>query len=580
MKKIAASFFLLALALTGCSGIPDTDFSAQTGSVYDLRSVKDDGEGPTFEKEAFALDYMTLEEEDHVIPYLSFSGYADLLAKQFDEESRSVFTVSGVNQIWQVYYKANYIFCGIFDTYQKTFSVSGSLYSAFPSGQSVLTDSSLLIDYTHTVRTLKEGAGFKNYYLRNYSFAPKRYHGNYYMPLGLLDMLFGQQAPLYHYYDLGNFYIYTSASELNKAVSPIQTLDGKQVKVGENIDSYYLQNNMPLPLRQLEKDLLYFHFDAKYGLAENKGISSIPAYFDENHIGEDMLSEDAGKRTEGFTRVISLFNELHTTLQGLGYHWGDDSSSVIPQQARTEYLETSALLKGYYEQSGIEPGSIIYSSDSKTARIGFNSFSAAMDAYKEDGTLREDAYLEDSYLYVLHQLQAIKEVGTVENVVIDISRNGGGYVLIMQKILALLSPNNLGLTYSYSPKAGGLSQDSLHLDNNHDNAYDELDVFGDDFDNIYILTSPCSFSAGNELPFFARNLGYAKTIGVNSGGGECSTEVVCFPSGRSYAYSTDNHYVYINDDQEIVYSESGAGIDVSLPYESFYDIEAIAAAIA
>ena len=80
----------------------------------------------------------------------------------------------------------------------------------------------------------------------------------------------------------------------------------------------------------------------------------------------------------------------------------------------------------------------------------------------------------------------------------------------------------------------------LMAKNGVDGVYDKEDVYGDDF-NLYILTSPYSFSCGNAFPFFAKKCGLAKTIGVKSGGGECAVYEAHLPSGERFYHSSNLH---------------------------------------
>ena len=59
--------------------------------------------------------------------------------------------------------------------------------------------------------------------------------------------------------------------------------------------------------------------------------------------------------------------------------------------------------------------------------IIFDGFSFGKDdeVFNPDGTIKEDAYLYDTYLRVARSLETIRNKGTVENVVLDISLNGG-----------------------------------------------------------------------------------------------------------------------------------------------------------
>lgn len=80
-----------------------------------------------------------------------------------------------------------------------------------------------------------------------------------------------------------------------------------------------------------------------------------------------------------------------------------------------------------------------YSSDGTTAYFSFDGFNSIV--YYDDEEKEKDKLNDTYYLFVDH-LNQIKARGNVERVVLDITTNGGGYVLIMAKLLALLSKDN------------------------------------------------------------------------------------------------------------------------------------------
>ena len=89
-----------------------------------------------------------------------------------------------------------------------------------------------------------------------------------------------------------------------------------------------------------------------------------------------------------------------------------------------------------------------------------------------------------------------------------------------------------------------------------------------------------SFSCGNAFPFLARKQAFAKTIGVNSGGGECTVDSSFLPSGHGFVFSSLNHIGYIAQGSTALYGdEGGAGVDIPLDYSHFYDLSEIYQAI-
>ena len=72
------------------------------------------------------------------------------------------------------------------------------------------------------------------------------------------------------------------------------------------------------------------------------------------------------------------------------------------------------------------------------------------------------------------------------------------------------------------------------MDTNLDGKFDVQDGFGGQYD-FYVLTSGCSYSCGNALPFFSQVDGLAKIIGEAPGGGDCAV----YPFLDAYGHIAD-----------------------------------------
>ena len=236
-----------------------------------------------------------------------------------------------------------------------------------------------------------------------------------------------------------------------------------------------------------------------------------------------------------------------------------------------------AYRKAYYETyfgGEVSPGDdIIYSADGKTAMYMFNSFSfASQDIY--DSGNQNALYKADTFFNLIHIFDMIKAKGGVENIILDISTNGGGTVGVMMKLLSLISKNNS--SYIYYKEASSSQVISAHstVDSNGDEVYDASDCYGNDF-NFYILTSDCSYSCANAFPCTAQIQGLAKIIGQKSGGGECAVAIHYLPNSQYVYHSSTLHLgSYDGINKEFVGFEGGAKPDIEIQNErDFYDIE-------
>ncbi len=157
-----------------------------------------------------------------------------------------------------------------------------------------------------------------------------------------------------------------------------------------------------------------------------------------------------------------------------------------------------------------------------TAFIYFESFAESLAESDFYFRLPDENFYDESTSGLFYDaFEKIQQNSNVKKVVIDLSNNGGGSVAALTAILGFLSPDGeVNLTYFHTLNQNYCSE-WYHVDTNLDGEFDARDGFGGQYD-FYILTSGCSYSCANALPFFAQADGLAKIIGEQPGGGDCT----------------------------------------------------------
>ena len=507
------------------------------------------------------------------VPYCDFSTYASLVA--------NTFTVEGVTyecdgKTFVIRNKAGQnMYVARVDYDDKMVYFAGSVTYATTTEEEVASMyGALLADADIEQKVIVEGvdnytrASFASYDLPTYFI-----HGEFVAPLAFFDSAFGSSLSVYHFNDFKEILQYNSILSFVLPISP----EGKSAT--QEVQAYYDENGMPYDLRRLEKASLYFVMDNYYGLQTHKHISSMSGYLNTHGIGKDLLSDDEETRCYAMQEAFAILNDDHSGVSTMAPHWGDKAEyqhrgqlsqdrqmlkkSLVAQ--RSAALGTTSTAYGIDEE-------VHYSTSGKTAYFYFDSF--IFDTKPFDPTNRDNLWHTDSYFYFVHQLEAIKAHGGVENVIIDDSCNGGGTVGVAVKLLALLSKDNYGYDRTQNLQTGAITELSARVDSNQDGKYDEDDVYGDDF-NIAILTGPNSFSCGNLLPVMCKYTGNAKLIGRKSGGGECVVGSTYLPSGRGIQLSSLTRLVTLQEDGSYRGVENGASVDIELNYADFYNIDKI-----
>lgn len=506
---------------------------------------------------------------EHLL-YTDVAGYFDLLSCSFVDGVKM--SVEKNDVIVKKDEKPIFIFS--IDTYRQQFLMAGEISDAFRSeapNYGTLEDDTAFASVVISRDPKKNYASYSYRYF-NTELPTYVINGKYYAPIGLFDTIVGSSSNLYHFDNFIDIYQYSSKNALNAPIAE------NNEKITDNIARYNQENGMPMELRKLDKACLYFVMDNLYGLSYSRHIDSMHEYYDSLGFNNSLLDDDPTSRSYAYFDFFAVLNDDHSGLSSGASWWGDDPSTSHRGDISKERAELYYALK---EQRAsalnlTDPDSVIsdvyYSSSGETAYFYFDGFTFEANPYI-DGTqtYRDDLWKTDSYYYFLHQFEAIENHGGVKNIIIDDSCNGGGVVGIAMKLLALLSENDSGKIYFHSLDYSLYQSYEAIIDSNKDEEYDKDDVYGDDY-NFYILTSPRSFSCGNLFPFMAKEHGYAKIIGQKSGGGECTVVQNFLPSGRQMAHSSTTRLVTYRN-EEFYGLESGAEVDIKIPYYEFYNID-------
>ena len=344
---------------------------------------------------------------------------------------------------------------------------------------------------------------------------------------------------------------------------------------------------MPETLRIFNKKLFYYIMDNSYGIAKEKRIKSMSDYFELFKESELFLSEDGAVRGSAYNKALHMLNDQHT-----GYGTSKlfpesfkDGEALYSQTINADRTDLQGLLTGLREDAiarynaahstDVGPFEVRYSSDNKFAYFSFDNFLSY--SYFGEGAIPEDRLIEDAFFLFVKRLTEAKAAG-VKNVIIDDSLNGGGYVNIMGKLLALMSKNNKSEMFLRCDDNGSIEKYTTRVDINNDGQYEDNECFGNDF-KFYVVTSNYSYSCGNAFPFYASMNGLAKIVGQKSGGGECCVFGYTFTSGQSMRYSSPYHLGYYSPENDTYTGdEKGAPVNITLSntFYDMYDVDKVA----
>ena len=576
-NKILPLLAVTIVSLTSCALFENNASYAQTIGIYNLDRIQNGDDIGN------ALD-MTIDarfkENQPYIPYITLGQYASLYDSRLAEGFESKYSKSSSSVTWSIYHDKDLYFYTQINFLSKQVTVGGSIEATFKS--EVVQDTAALTyqaDISYNGKFLS-GNGFATYSFGDYIIKYFSYNNNFYISLGFLDMTYCFDSSVYFYYNYERIVSTTEPDNFSEFEyrynSQIYTANEEMAQAKKNA------GEMPQYLRSYNGYLFLYFLDNFYGLKEEKGIDNAANFCKKIGTYNAIFSRNDSTRAQGIADTLSRLDDNHTALVSSSYAWGNPefdrwtyADGVINRSQLNASLTSKR--KRVYNSKYLTVGEdIIYSSDGKTAMFMFDEFlyGTSEQVFNDDGTIREGAYNYDTYIRLVSVFNTLKEKGGVENVVLDISTNGGGVVGVMMKLLSLISSSDSNTIYYLESASRQLASAKTKIDINNDSLYNQDDCFGDDF-NIAILTSDCSFSAANAFACSAQYQNIATIIGQKSGGGECAVAIHYLPNGEYLYHSSNLHLGYYSSYDDIFTGFEG-GANPSLKIENIddmYDIE-------
>ena len=575
------SFLILpaiTLSLLGCTKYRPTE--EKTINVYNLDKLTD-----SLNDCKAGVIKARFNKGQSYVPYLSLKQYASLYESHMDEKATSTISKKGDLVSWTVIKDNTIYFMTQIDFKNKEVVSAGDLGAAFKADDDPRDTTSLTYgNYTEYDSKLLGPSYYSHYSFANQDIDYFSYMGDYYLPLSFYDITYCFDTSIYFFYNYKAIY---SSVSVDNFYQKEYVKNGVTYCVISEMMSKTLGMSAPSYVIDLNSNLFLYLLDNFYGLREYKRMGSAEEYCRAIGTYDRLFSSDGATRSQAYAETLDRFDDNHTALVAGSFAWG--GQDIVSRQYGTGCLNRNTLrnkltsLRAGVTSKAYNAGtSPMISSDGKTALYLFDSFiyGTTEQVFNKDGSIKTTAKNYDSFFNILDLFQSLKKNSQVENVVLDISTNGGGVLGVLMKLLALVSKNNSGNLYylEAASQQVGIAKTMVDVDNN--GTYNAQDCFGDDF-NIYLLTSDCSFSCGNAFPCLAQEQGIAKIIGQKSGGGECAVAIHYLPNGE-YVYHSSNLHLGYYDSETNVFTgfENGAEPDIVINnYNDFYDVDRLSSLI-
>lgn len=338
---------------------------------------------------------------------------------------------------------------------------------------------------------------------------------------------------------------------------------------------YYLEERQlrSAALAEFNYNELCLYLDLHYGLQSEHGFHDGFDYYLENlGLKEELLKSDAAHSFNAlFTLTMGYIADLHSAVSSASPYLGASKPSeeelniIISNDvnamliAEQKYRSVRSELLGEVE---------FYQKIGNTAYITFDTFDLGdrTNDYSEESLL-----IDDTLTLIIAAHAQISQDEEIENVVLDLSCNGGGAVDAAIYVVAwMLGSCEFSVYNSITESRGTIN---YAVDVNLDGVFDEKDTISDK--NLYCITSPVSFSCGNLVPALLKASGNVTILGKTSGGGGCIVRSGVTADGTLFCISSTHQLATVKNGT-FYGVDMGVEPDITLTkVESFYERNAL-----
>lgn len=321
-------------------------------------------------------------------------------------------------------------------------------------------------------------------------------------------------------------------------------------------------------LTEFNYNELCLFLDLYYGLQNEHGFTDGFDYYLENiGLKDEFLKPDATNSYNALgTLTLGYIADLHSSIANASPYVGApapaESDIKINSYIINHVTENSAYTSARTEQLSAEVD--IYQKVGNTAFVTFDTFTLTRDCNYESDLNQP---IDDTIGIISAVHQAITADEEIENVVLDLSCNGGGAVdSAIYTIAWMLGYCDFSI---YDSATGSKGSVCYKADVNFDHEFNEKDNISDK--NLYCLVSPVSFSCGNLVPAILKASNKVTIVGKTSSGGGCIVRPGITADGTAFSISDSKQMTIVKNGS---YYGIDNGVEPDIPLtkiENFYN---------
>ena len=284
--------------------------------------------------------------------------------------------------------------------------------------------------------------------------------------------------------------------------------------------------------------------DTIYGLKETHEIETFDQLFDEVGFKEFLLGPEVKQADGAIYRLITDYlDDNHSKFLGFSYLTGpvDYEVTGVSRARMGNFRQRQLDAREKFYPDGV-PG---YEEIGNTAYLTLDGFDLYGDPdawYSVEDPM--DLPDEDTIALIMKAHALInRENSPVENVVLDLSINGGGVAdAAVFTVAWLLGEASIG---AKNTMTGAMGNTFYRADVNRDRVFDEKDTLQGK--RLFCMTSSFSFSNGNMVPCMLKESGVVTMLGRTSGGGSCSVQPLSSAWGTCFQISGTNRSSFMKN---------------------------------
>ena len=332
--------------------------------------------------------------------------------------------------------------------------------------------------------------------------------------------------------------------------------NGEAIIIASGLDDEMSEIYYSAPKSERSKEFALFDYnelcfalDHHYGLKDTHRITNFDAFFTECGYDKVMKGTNQTLADAALYEFITLhLDDRHSGFAGVSFRTDKDlfkeetagittgSSTRIVRETQKEFQNA----RSKYFPDGIVP----YEEVGNTAYITFDNLmnGNARDFYSKP---KEEEFGSTIRLLQYAFDRITREGSPVENVVMDLSLNGGGIAYIAVYATGMFTGE--GQVSVSDELTGALTSQYYRLDTNRDHVFDEKDTLAGKGYKFYCLESVATFSCGNLVTNVFKNSNKVTLIGQTSGGGSCIVQHMSTAGGTSFQISGDMRMSFIKN---------------------------------